>query len=204
MMCFQMILSCLNLVGCQIFLEEVMIVVSVTHDKSLLILTDDTISIKTMIMVFIMMVSMMIFIVIVIMSWTWCCWCFTSQMILCRLDLFRGQIFLKEIMIVVAMGHDKALRIFTDNSIGIKTVIMVFIMMVSMMIFIVIVIMSWIWCCCICPFQVVLRCLDLISSQILLEEVMIVVTMTHDKSCFIFSNNTIDIKAVSTFFMFLM
>ena len=46
-----------------------MIVITVTHDKSLLILTDDTIGIKTVIMVFIMMVSMMIFIVIVIMSW---------------------------------------------------------------------------------------------------------------------------------------
>ena len=126
------------------------------------------------------------------------------QMVLCSLNLLCCQILLEEVMIMVSVTHDKTLLILTDDTISIKTMIMVFIMMVSMMIFIVIVIMSWIWCCCICLFQVVLRCLNLLCCQILLEEVMIMITMTHDKSCFIFSNNTIGIKAVSTFFMFLM
>ena len=83
-------------------------------------------------------------------------------MVLRCLDLISSQILLEEVMIMVSVTHDKALFILTDDTISIKTVIMVFIMMVSMMIFIVIVIMSWIWCCCICPFQVVLRCLNLL------------------------------------------
>ena len=124
------------------------------------------------------------------------------QMILSCLNLLCCQIFLEEVMIVVTMTHDKALLIFTEDTIGIKSMIMVFIMMVSMMIFIVIVIMCW--CCCICLFQVVLRCLDLFCCQILLEEVMIVITVTHDKTLLIFSNNTISVKAVTIFFMFLM
>ena len=108
-----------------------MIVVTVWHDKTCCIFTNDSICIKTMIMLLITMVPMIIFIVI-IMRWTWCYWCFTSQMILCCLDLFRSQIFLKEIMIVVTVWHDKALIILTDDTIGIKTMIMVFIMMVVM------------------------------------------------------------------------
>ena len=108
MMCFQMVLCSLNLLCCQILLEEVMIMVSVTHDKTLLILTDDTISIKTVIMVFIMMVSMMIFIVIVIMSWIWCCCICTFQVVLCGLDLISSQILLEEVMIMVAVTHDKS------------------------------------------------------------------------------------------------
>ena len=156
--------------------------ITMTHNKALLILTDDTISIKTVIMVFIMMVSMMIFIVIVIMSWIWCCCICTFQVVLRCLDLISSQILLEEVMVMITMTHNKALLILTYDTISIKTVIMVFTMMVIVIIFIVFIIMSWIWCCCICPFQVVLCSLDLISSQILLEEVMIVVTMTHDKS----------------------
>ena len=83
-----MILRGLNLVSCQIFLEEVMIMVSVTHDKACRIFTDDTISIKTVIMVFIMFVAMIIVIVFIIMGWAWCYCRFTSQMILRGLDLF--------------------------------------------------------------------------------------------------------------------
>ena len=150
-----------------------------------------------------MMVFMLIAIVIII-GWAWCCWTCTFQVILSSLNLLCCQVLLEEVMVMVAVTHDKTLLILTDDTIGIKTMIMLFHMMVFMMIFIVIVIMSWIWCCCICPFQVVLRCLDLISSQILLEEVMIMVAVTHDKSCFIFRNNTISIKAVIMVFMFLM
>ena len=126
------------------------------------------------------------------------------QMILSCLNLLRCQVLLEEIMIVISVTHDKSLLVLTDDTIGIKTVIMVFIMMVSMMIFVVLVIMSWIWCCCICPFQVVLRGLNLVCCQILLEEVMIVITVTHDKTLLIFSNNTISVKSVTIFFMFLM
>ena len=43
-----------------------------THDKALFILTDDTISIKTVIMVFIMFMAMIIVIVFIIMGWSWC------------------------------------------------------------------------------------------------------------------------------------
>ena len=68
-----MVLCSLNLLCGQILLEEVMIVVTVTHDKTLIILTNDTIGIKTVIMVFIMFVDMIIFIVSIIMGWTWCC-----------------------------------------------------------------------------------------------------------------------------------
>ena len=139
-----MILGGLNLLCCQIFLKEIMIMITMSHDKALLILTDDAIGIKTMAMFFTVMV-IMIFFIVIIMRWTWCYWCFTSQMILCRLDLFRSQIFLKEIMIMVTMGHDKACCIFTNDSICIKTMIMLLITMVPMIIFIVI-IMGWTWC----------------------------------------------------------
>ena len=131
----QMILCGLNLVSCQIFLEEVMIMVSVSHDKACRIFTDDTIGIKTVIMVFIMFVAMIIVIVFIIMGWTRYWWFFTFQMILSGLNLVCCQIFLKEIMIVVTMGHDKALIILTDDTIGIKTMIMVFIMMSVMTMF---------------------------------------------------------------------
>ena len=125
-------------------------------------------------------------VIVIIMCWTWCYWRFTFQMILCCLDLFRGQIFLKEIMIVVTMSHDKACRIFTDNSIGIKIMAVFFMVMtMCMCIFIMIVIviiMCWTWCSCSYTFQMILRCLDLFWCQVLLEEVMVMIAMTHDKS----------------------
>ena len=161
-----------------------MIMVTMSHDKACRIFTNDFICIKAVSM-FVMVMTMCFFImiIIVIMCWTWCYWRFTSQMILCCLDLFWCQIFLKEVMIVVTMSHDKACGIFTDNSIGIKAVSM-FVMMITMCIFImiIIVIMCWTWCSCSYTFQVILRCLNLICCQILLEEVMVMITMTHDKS----------------------
>ena len=45
--------------------------VSVSHDKSCRIFTDDSICIKTMIMLLITMVPMIIVIVFIIMCWTW-------------------------------------------------------------------------------------------------------------------------------------
>ena len=45
--------------------------VSVSHDKSCGIFTDDSICIKTMIMLLITMVPMIIVIVFIIMCWTW-------------------------------------------------------------------------------------------------------------------------------------
>ena len=63
-----------------------MIVVTVTHDKTCRILTDDTIGVKSMVMVFIMFVAMIIFIMI-IMGWTWCYWACTFQMVLRCLNL---------------------------------------------------------------------------------------------------------------------
>ena len=78
------------------------------HDKACRILTDNSIGIKTMTIFFMVMtMCFFIMIIIVIMCWTWCYWRFTSQMILCCLDLFWCQILLEEVMIVVTMGHDK-------------------------------------------------------------------------------------------------
>ena len=156
--------------------------VAVAHDETSSIFTNNSIGIKIM-AVFFMVMTMCFFImiVIVIMCWTWCYWRFTSQMILSCLNLLRCQILLKEVMIVVAMSHDKSCRIFTDNSICIKPVIMVFTMMVVMLFFIVI-IMRCTWCCRICPFQVILSRLNLVCCQIFLKEVMIVVAMSHDKT----------------------
>ena len=132
----------------------------------------------------VMTMCIFIMIIIVIMCWTWCYWRFTSQMILSCLNLLRCQVLLEEIMIVVSVTHDKALLVLTDDTIGIKTVIMVFIMMVSMMIFVVlvIVIMCWSWCSCSYAFQMILRRLNLVCCQIFLKEVMIVVAMSHDKT----------------------
>ena len=130
------------------------------------------------------------------MRWTWCYWCFTSQMFLCCLDLFRSQIFLEEVMIVVTMGHDKACRIFTDDAIGIKTVSMVFTVMVSMIFFIVIIIMSWAWFYWRFTSQMILRRLDLLCCQVFLEEVMIMITVWHDKALIILTENTIGIKTM--------
>ena len=136
---------------------------------------------------FVMVMTMCIFIMIVIviiMYWTWCYWCFTSQMILRCLDLLCCQIFLKEIMIVVTVGHNKSLIIFTDNSIGIKTMTM-FVMVMTMCIFImiiIVIIMCWTWCYWCFTSQIILSCLDLFWCQIFLKEVMIVVTMGHDKT----------------------
>ena len=109
--------------------------VSVSHDKSCGIFTDDSICIKTMIMLLITMVPMIIVIVFIIMCWTWYWWRFTFQMILCGLNLLCWQVLLKEVMIMITVWHDKTLIILTDDTIGIKTMIMVFIMMSVMSMF---------------------------------------------------------------------
>ena len=146
------------------------------------------------------MVPMIIFIVI-IMRWTWCYWCFTSQMILCCLDLFRSQIFLKEIMIVVTVWHDKACYIFTNDSICIKTMIMLLITMVPMIIVIVFIIMGWTWYWWFFTFQMILGDLNLLCCQVFLEEVMIVITVWHDKTLIILTDDTIGIKNMIMVFM---
>ena len=96
-------------------------------------------------MVFIMFVAMIIVIVFIIMGWAWCYCRFTSQMILRGLNLVSCQIFLEEVMIMVSVSHDKSCRIFTDDSICIKTMIMLLITMVPMIIVIVFIIMCWTW-----------------------------------------------------------
>ena len=108
--------------------------VSVSHDKSCRIFTDNSIDIKIMAM-FVMVMTVCIFIVI-FMGWTWYWWRFTFQMILGGLNLLCCQIFLEKVMIVITVWHDKALIILTDDTIGIKTMIMVFIMMSVMFMFV--------------------------------------------------------------------